>query len=55
MKDNYTKIALWQTAFLGDAVLTLPFIKALSKRFPQAEIHFFVRRGWSLFSRPRKN
>ncbi|WP_320171823.1 lipopolysaccharide heptosyltransferase II [Maridesulfovibrio sp.] len=45
MKDNYKKIALWQTAFLGDAVLTLPFIKALSQRFPDAEIHFFVRKG----------
>ncbi|SDK55372.1 heptosyltransferase-2 [Maridesulfovibrio ferrireducens] len=45
MKDNYKKIALWQTAFLGDAVLTLPFIKALSLRFPEAEIHLFVRKG----------
>ncbi|SMF34460.1 lipopolysaccharide heptosyltransferase II [Desulfovibrio gilichinskyi] len=45
MKDNYRKIALWQTAFLGDAVLTLPFIKALSLRFPEAEIHLFVRKG----------
>lgn len=45
MKDNYKKIALWQTAFLGDAVLTLPFIRALSLRFPDAEIHLFVRKG----------
>lgn len=45
MKDNYKKIALWQTAFLGDAVLTLPFIKALALRFPDAEIHLFVRKG----------
>lgn len=42
---NYKKIALWQTAFLGDAVLTLPLIKALSLRFPDAEIHLFVRKG----------
>ncbi|MFW5500351.1 MULTISPECIES: lipopolysaccharide heptosyltransferase II [unclassified Maridesulfovibrio] len=45
MKNNYKKIALWQTAFLGDAVLTLPFIKALALRFPDAEIHLFVRKG----------
>ncbi|NDV22246.1 lipopolysaccharide heptosyltransferase II [Desulfovibrio sp. JC022] len=45
MKKNYKKIALWQTAFLGDAVLTLPLIKALSLRFPDAEIHLFVRKG----------
>ena len=45
MKDNYKKIALWQTAFLGDAVLTLPLIKALALRFPDAEIHLFVRKG----------
>ncbi len=45
MKDNYKKIALWQTAFLGDSVLTLPLIKALALRFPDAEIHFFVRKG----------
>lgn len=45
MKDNYSKIAVWQTAFLGDAVLTLPFIKALSLRYPDAEIHLFVRKG----------
>ncbi len=45
MKDSYKKIALWQTAFLGDAVLTLPLIKALSQRFPEAEIHLFVRKG----------
>ena len=45
MKDNYKKIALWQTAFLGDAVLTLPLIKGLALRFPDAEIHLFVRKG----------
>ncbi len=39
------RIALWQTAFLGDAVLTLPLIAALRERFPRAEIHFFVRAG----------
>ncbi|MEF2232455.1 MAG: glycosyltransferase family 9 protein, partial [Pseudodesulfovibrio sp.] len=40
------KIGVWQTAFLGDAVLTLPLLDALHGRFPGAEIHFFVRRGF---------
>ena len=39
------RIGIWQTAFLGDAVLTLPLIAALKERFPRAEIHFYVRAG----------
>ncbi|OEU71770.1 MAG: lipopolysaccharide heptosyltransferase II [Desulfovibrio sp. S3730MH75] len=54
MKDNYKKIGLWQTAFLGDAVLTLPFIKALSLRYPDAEIHLFVRKGVELLFEAQK-
>jgi len=49
--DAPRKIAVWQTAFLGDAVLTLPLLRALNLRFPEAEVHFFVRRGFeSLFA-----
>jgi heptosyltransferase II len=44
-KTDFRKIGLWQTAFLGDAVLTLPFIQALKARYPGAEIHLFVRAG----------
>ncbi|MBG0790167.1 MAG: glycosyltransferase family 9 protein [Desulfovibrionaceae bacterium] len=43
--QEYKKIGVWQTAFLGDAVLTLPLLRALKDRFPAAEIHFFVRAG----------
>ncbi|BCS89282.1 lipopolysaccharide heptosyltransferase II [Pseudodesulfovibrio sediminis] len=43
--QEYTKIAIWQTAFLGDAVLTLPLVRAVKDRYPDAEIHFFVRSG----------
>ena len=43
--QEYKKIGVWQTAFLGDAVLTLPLLRALKDRFPDAEIHFFVRNG----------
>jgi len=42
---EYKKIGVWQTAFLGDAVLTLPLLRALKDRYPSAEIHFFVRAG----------
>jgi len=43
--SEYKKIGIWQTAFLGDAVLTLPLLTALRNRYPDAEIHFFVRAG----------
>lgn len=43
--SQYTKIGVWQTAFLGDAVLTLPLLAALKERYPDAEIHLFVRSG----------
>lgn len=43
--QQYKKIAVWQTAFLGDAVLTLPLLRALKDRFPDAEIDYFVRSG----------
>ncbi|GAB7024541.1 glycosyltransferase family 9 protein [Salidesulfovibrio brasiliensis] len=49
--SEFKKIGVWQTAFLGDAVLTLPLITALKERYPEAEIHFFVRKGFGeLFS-----
>lgn len=43
--QEYQKIGVWQTAFLGDSVLTLPLLRALKDRYPDAEIHFFVRAG----------
>ena len=39
------RIAVWNTAFLGDAVLTLPLIQTLADAFPCSEIDFYVRRG----------
>ena len=44
--DTFRKIAVWNTAFLGDAVLTLPLIRALKTAFPEAQIHFYVRKGY---------
>lgn len=39
-------IGIWNTAFLGDAVLTLPLIQTLHAAFPEAAIDFYVRRGF---------
>ena len=45
------RIAVWNTAFLGDALLTLPLVRALRKTWPQAEIDGYLRAGLgSLFS-----
>lgn len=54
MRD-FRRIGIWQTAFLGDAVLTLPLIQAVKGRFPSAEVHLFTRAGVdSLFTAQRE-
>jgi heptosyltransferase-2 len=45
MTDPST-IIIWQTAFLGDAVLTLPLVQTVARRHPGADIHFVVRAGF---------
>ena len=45
------RIGVWQTAFLGDTVLTLPLLQTLAGSFPDSEIYYYVRKGFkSLFS-----
>ena len=39
------RIAVWNTAFLGDAVLTLPLLQSLRLRYPDARLDFYVRSG----------
>lgn len=39
------RIAVWNTAFLGDAVLTLPLLRVLRAAWPQAGLDFYVRGG----------
>lgn len=41
------RIAVWNTAFLGDAVLTLPLIQSIHAAYPEASIDFYVRQGFS--------
>jgi len=53
--NGFRRIGLWQTAFLGDAILSLPLIQAVKARFPEAELHLFVRAGVEgLFSAQRE-
>ena len=40
-------IGVWNTAFLGDAVLTLPLLQSLRASYPDAVIHFWVRKGFA--------
>lgn len=45
------RIGVWNTAFLGDAVLTLPLLHTLRGLYPKAELHYWVRKGvGALFS-----
>lgn len=39
------RIAVWNTAFLGDAVLALPLLQSLRLRYPAAIIDYYVRGG----------
>ena len=39
------RIAVWNTAFLGDAVLTLPLLQSLKLAYPEAKIDYYVRCG----------
>lgn len=40
-----SRIAVWNTAFLGDAVLTLPLLATVSVAFPEAQVDFYLRPG----------
>ncbi|MGB9873360.1 MAG: glycosyltransferase family 9 protein, partial [Hydrogenobacter sp.] len=37
------KILIWQTAYLGDVILTTPIIRTLKNNFPDAELGFVGR------------
>ncbi len=39
------RIGVWNTAFLGDAVLTLPLLQNLRAAYPDSSIDFWVRKG----------
>ncbi len=39
------RIAVWNTAFLGDSVLTLPLIRVIKAAWKEAEVDYYVRGG----------
>lgn len=43
MAEQYRKILLVATNWIGDAVMNLPFVDALHERYPVAEIHVLCR------------
>ncbi|MFB6306649.1 MAG: glycosyltransferase family 9 protein, partial [Flavobacteriales bacterium] len=45
MPNNYQKILVIQTAFIGDAILATGVIEKLNESFPDAEIDILVRKG----------
>src|SRR4051812_29789268 len=45
--NSHMKILVLQLARLGDILLTLPTMKALRKKYPEAEIHLMVRQKFS--------
>lgn len=45
MTQSIRSIAVWQTAFLGDAVLTLPLIHTLAEAYPGIPLDLYVRQG----------
>jgi heptosyltransferase-2 len=38
-------------AFLGDAILTLPLVQSLRLAYPEAELHFYTRKGFACLFR----
>jgi len=46
MSDLSSKnILVIQTAFIGDTILASSFLRALKVQFPEAKLHFFLRKG----------
>ncbi|CUT00157.1 glycosyltransferase family 9 protein [Candidatus Kryptobacter tengchongensis] len=40
--ENWRRILVIQTAFIGDVVLSLPLVQVLRKNFPTAKIDFML-------------
>jgi heptosyltransferase-2 len=45
MESDPSKILIIQTAFIGDVILATSLAESLHKRFPEAAIHFLLRKG----------
>lgn len=40
------RVLVYQTAFLGDLILTSPLLKSIHKTFPESKVHLLLRRGF---------
>ena len=49
LKNDFRRILVIQTAFLGDAVLSIPLLKIIRHKYPQAKLAFVCREGFSEF------
>ena len=52
-KISFSRIGVWQTAFLGDAVLTLPLLHSFRRAYPEAGLVYFVRKGLKPLFQPQ--
>jgi heptosyltransferase II len=43
--NDFRRILVFQTAYLGDAVLSVPLLRSLKSKFPGAQIAFVCRKG----------
>lgn len=43
--NNFKKILVIQTAFIGDAILATGVLESIHKKFPEAALHILVRNG----------
>ena len=43
--NDFKKILVIQTAFIGDAILAAGVLESVHKKFPEAELHLLVRNG----------
>jgi ADP-heptose:LPS heptosyltransferase len=43
--NDFKKILVIQTAFIGDAILASAALESIREKFPEAELHILVRNG----------
>lgn len=46
LKKGYNNILVFNTAFLGDAILTTPLLRALKVLYPDSKVTFIVKKGY---------
>ena len=54
-QEEINKILIIRLSSLGDILLTTPVVRAIRKKYPSAEIHFVVKKGFEVAVRTNKN